>query len=215
MDITFAVKFFGALFAIMNPFLILPIFLAITDGQETKQQRITATQIVLYCGAMCVIIAFAGNHILSFFGVSINHFRVAGGLVLMGIAFSMLNGKENASHTGGNHEKKHLETYSDEIAFYPMAFPMIVGPGTITTLVLYAYQAKGIPQYVSYGAVILGVLGILFAVLFFASDIGHVLSAKMRIIITRIMGMLLAAIAVSMIVAGLNTLMPGLAGHIG
>lgn len=212
MDITFAITFFGALFAIMNPFLTLPIFLAMTDGEEVKKQRVTAMQIVFYSGIMCAVIALAGNHILSFFGVSVDHFRVAGGLVLMGIAFSMLNGKETSSHTGTGSEKEHMENNSEDIAFYPMAFPMIVGPGTITSLVLYAYQAKGIEQYVSYGAVLLSVLVILFIVLFFASAIGHVLSNKMRIIMTRIMGMLLAAIAVAMIVAGLNTLMPGLAG---
>lgn len=209
MDTLFAMKFFGALFAIMNPFLTLPIFLAMTSEESVKKQRIIALQIVLYCGIMCVVIAFAGNHILSFFGVSIDHFRVAGGLVLMTIAFSMLNGKETSSHTGSSQEKKHLD--NNDIAFYPMTFPMIVGPGTITTLVVYAYQAHHVSQYTGYAAVVLGVLAIMFAVLFFASSIGHILSNKMRIIMTRIMGMLLAAIAISMVVAGLKTLLPGLA----
>lgn len=210
MDIVFAVKFFGALFAVMNPFLTLPIFLAMTAGEDIKKQRLVALQIVLYSAIMCFVVAIAGNHILSFFGVSINHFRVAGGMVLMGIAFSMLNGKDAMAHTGSPTEKKHLN-YDDHIAFYPLTFPMIVGPGTITTLILYVYQAQLTSEYLGYSLVVLSILVIMYVILFFASSIGHILSNKMRAIMTRVMGMLLAAIAVSMIVAGLNILMPGLA----
>ncbi len=210
MDTAFAIKFFGALFAVMNPFLTLPIFLAMTAGEDLKKQRLMALQIVLYSGIMCLVVAIAGNHILSFFGISINHFRVAGGMVLMGIAFSMLNGKDSTAHTGSATEKKYL-SYDDNIAFYPMTFPMIVGPGTITTLILYVYQAQLASQYLGFSLVVISILAIMFLILFFASSIGRILSNKMRAIMTRIMGMLLAAIAVSMIVAGLNILMPGLA----
>lgn len=210
MDTTFAMTFFGALFAIMNPFLTLPIFLSMTAEETIQKQRVIATQIVIYSSVMCMVIAFAGNPILSFFSISIDHFRVAGGLVLLGIAFSMLNGKESAAHMGGKQEKEHLNT-DENIAFYPMTFPMIVGPGTITTLILYIHEAHQVSQYIAYGGVLLSVFVIMFLVLFFASDIGHVLSNKIRIIMTRIMGMLLASIAISMVVTGLNILMPGLA----
>ncbi len=210
MDTVFAIKYFGALFAIMNPFLSLPIFLAMTPGKSDAEQLKMALQITCYCLVMCLIIAFAGNHIISFFGITINDFRVAGGLVLLGMAFSMLNGKELSSHSGADHEKGHMDG-EDLISFYPLTFPIIVGPGTITTLVLYSYQADTSEKMLSYGAVLAAVIFILFVVLFFASSIGKILSGKMRIIVTRIMGMILAGISVEMITAGLKIILPGLA----
>src|SRR5690606_5371746 len=88
MDITFATKFLGALFAIMNPFITLPLFLAITANKTVAEQRSQAAAIVIYTAAMCIVISLAGSHIIRFFGVSLDAFRVAGGLVLSGIALT-------------------------------------------------------------------------------------------------------------------------------
>ncbi len=210
MDIIFAIKYFGALFAIMNPFLTLPIFLAMTPNETAKQQRRMAIQVAVYTLIMCSVVAVLGKQIISFFGITIDHFRIAGGLVLLGMAFSMLNGKELSSHTGGDHEKEHLNS-DEQISFYPLTFPIIVGPGTITTLILYSYQIESIEKFTSYTAVTIVVIGILFMVLFFASDIGKILSNKIRIIVTRLMGMILAAIAIEMVTDGLKIILPGLA----
>ena len=210
MDILFATKFFGALFAIMNPFINLPIFLALTSENSVPEQRAMSIKIVLYSAIMCAIIAVAGHEIIGFFGITIDAFRVAGGLVLLSIAFSMLNGKQVTSHERGEHEK-HANEADESIAFYPMTFPMIVGPGTIATLIIYSAQTDGFAQYTAFGAVLSAILIMLFAVLFFASAIGKLLSAKMRVIMARLMGMILAAIAVEMVLDGLKTILPGLA----
>jgi multiple antibiotic resistance protein len=215
MDIVFATKFLGALFAIMNPFINLPIFLSLTTGKTIAEQRSLALAISLCTAVMCVVISLAGGYIISFFGVTIDAFRVAGGLVLLSIAFSMLNGQPITSHERGEHEKRADnagdEDTDDGIAFYPMTFPMIVGPGTIATLIIYAAQVRGAAQYVSFGVVLLATLLALFVVLFFAASIGKLLSAKMRVVMTRLMGMILAAIAVEMVFAGAKVMLPGLA----
>jgi small neutral amino acid transporter SnatA (MarC family) len=78
MDIAFATKFLGALFAIMNPFINLPIFLAMTADKTVAEQRKMALAILLYASVMCVVIALAGGYIIRFFGVTIDAFRVAG-----------------------------------------------------------------------------------------------------------------------------------------
>lgn len=210
MDIAFATKFLGALFAIMNPFINLPIFLSLTAGETVSRQRAMAIGIALYAAMMCAVIVLAGSSIISFFGVSIDAFRVAGGLVLLGIAFSMLNGSSITSHERGDHEKHPDE--DGDIAFYPMTFPMIIGPGTIATLIIYSAQAHNAERFVALAAVIAAVLLALFVVLFFAAAIGKLLSAKMRVIMTRLMGMILAAIAVEMVLDGAKTILPGLAG---
>ncbi|MGE4481397.1 MarC family protein [Acidocella sp.] len=213
MDISFAAKFLGALFAIMNPFINLPIFLALTADRTVAEQRAAALQVLVYTTVMCAVISLAGREIIGFFGISIDSFRVAGGVVLLGIALSMLNGHQITAHERGAHEKTAEDEADgdDNISFYPMTFPMIVGPGTIATLIIYAAQADTVSQYVSFGLVLLVILAALFVVLYFASAIGRLLSVKMRVIMTRLMGMILAAIAVEMIVIGVKVLLPGLA----
>lgn len=79
MDIAFATKFLGALFAIMNPFINLPIFLALTTDKTVSEQRSMAVMIAIYAALMCAVIAVAGSKIIGFFGVTIDAFRVAGG----------------------------------------------------------------------------------------------------------------------------------------
>lgn len=213
MDIAFAARFLGALFAIMNPFINLPFFLAMTTDRTVAEQRSLALQVVTYTAVMCVAISLAGNLILGFFGVSVNAFRVAGGLVLFGIAFSMLNGHPITAHERGDHEKKAdpgPTAEEDSMAFYPLTFPLIVGPGTIATLIIYMAQARGAGDYAAFAVILAVLIATLFVVLYFASAIGKLLSARMRVIMTRLMGMILAAIAVGMVIGGLKVLLPGL-----
>ncbi|MEC9244308.1 MarC family protein (plasmid) [Nitratireductor rhodophyticola] len=210
MDYTELTKAFGAFFAIMNPFVNLPIFLALTAGFTVQQQRVLAFRIAIFSAIMCAVILFAGQAIISFFGITVDEFRVAGGVVLAHIAWSMLNGSGFSSHHGTDREKDHMGDLSG-LAFYPITFPMIVGPGTIATLIIYTGHAGGFEATLAIGAVVAVILAILFVVLFFASGIGRVLSETMRVITTRLMGMILLAIAVEMIVAGVKAVLPGLA----
>ena len=210
MDYADLVRAFGAFFAIMNPFVNLPIFLALTVGFTVAEQRSLAIKVTLFSAMMCAVILFAGQSILGFFGISVDEFRIAGGIVLAHIAWSMLNGNSAASHHGSEKEQGEMQNLSG-LAFYPITFPMIVGPGTIATLIIYAGHAKGIEQTLEIGGVVGVILLLLFAVLFFASFFGKVLSDTMRVIMTRLMGMILLAIAVEMMVAGCKVVLPGLA----
>ncbi|MEP0964145.1 MAG: MarC family protein [Lentilitoribacter sp.] len=210
MDYAELTKAFGAFFAIMNPFVNLPIFLALTAGFTIAQQRTLALKITIFSGIMCLIILFAGQKIIGFFGITVDQFRIAGGIVLAHIAWSMLNGNSIASHHGNENEQDHIQDLSG-LAFYPITFPMIVGPGTIATLIIYAGHSTGITDLVLIGGVVAIILVMLFVVLFFASFFGKVLSDTMRVIMTRLMGMILLAIAVEMMVAGAKAVLPGLA----
>lgn len=209
MDETLMAKAFGSFFAIMNPFVNLPIFLALTTGFSVSQQRALAIKITLFSAIMCAVILFAGQQIINFFGVSVNEFRVAGGIVLSHIAWTMLNGSNSSAHHGTDEEKQQMADLS-ALAFYPITFPMIVGPGTIATIIIYAGHISGESGLISVGLVIAAVLLLLFLVLFFASFFGRVLTETMRVIMTRLMGMILLAIAVEMVFAGVTALLPGL-----
>ncbi|WP_299842922.1 MarC family protein [uncultured Roseovarius sp.] len=210
MDYAELSKAFGAFFAIMNPFVNLPVFLALTTGFTVAQQRTLAFKITCFSAIMCAVILFAGQKIIGFFGITVDQFRIAGGIVLAHIAWSMLNGSPIASHHGTDAEQEHMADLS-ALAFYPITFPMIVGPGTIATLIIYAGHAPGLSDLAAVGAIVGIILAILFVVLFFASFFGKVLSDTMRVIMTRLMGMILLAIAVEMVVTGVKAVLPGLA----
>jgi multiple antibiotic resistance protein len=210
MDPTFAIKFFGALFAIMNPISGLPVFLSMTEGASPGVQRAIALKVATYIAVMGVVVALVGVQVLKFFGISIHDLQVAGGLVVMGIAFSMLHGGDSSAHHGSESEQA---TFSDtsSLAFYPLTFPLMMGPGTMTTLILFAGQAKGLPDWIGFFAafgVVVASVGIVFAM---GSRLGKHLSGSARVIMSRIMGLILAAIAVDMIASGIKVLLPALA----
>ena len=170
MDSVELTKAFGAFFAIMNPFVNLPIFMALTTGFSVAQQRKLAIKIALFSAVMCAVILLAGQAIIHFFGITVDQFRIAGGVVLAHIAWSMLNGDSIASHHGSTEEQGQMEDLSG-LAFYPITFPMIVGPGTIATLIIYASHASGLAQTLEVAVLVAVVLLMLFAVLFFYSGL--------------------------------------------
>jgi len=210
METTEAIKFFGALFAIMNPLTNLPIFLSTTEGASDAERRQIALKVALYCAILGTVFALAGNALLNLFGITVNDFRVAGGLVVLLIGLHMLQGEDSTAHHGTTEEKKQFASLS-AVAFYPLTFPILVGPGTITTLILYKQQVTTPEGLMLYGAVFAAIIVMLAVAFLCASAIGKHLSQTARVIMSRLMGMILAAIAVDMIASGLKHLLPGLA----
>lgn len=210
MDLAFAAKVFAALFAIMNPIANLPIFLSLTGGMQEGEQRRTALLVTATVAVGCVVSALAGNAILAFFGLDVDHFRLAGGLIVLLIALSMLHGGESATHGGTGEEKARYPTASN-VAFYPLAIPILLGPGTISALVVYAHAAAADGEIAALGVGIAAFLALLGATLFAAPSIGRWVSPTAMSVTRRLMGMILAAIAMEMLVASLRALFPGLA----
>lgn len=199
------------MFAIMNPFVALPLFLSMTAGYDPAYQRATGLRVAGFSTVICGAVALSGAAVLKFFGISVDDFRVAGGLVLMAIAMSMLQGSGNPGHEAPAKAEAAAGSHAD-IAFYPMAFPMVVGPGTITAIIVFMGQARNSAGTVAVLAAIGLVLLAMAGVLWFAPNIGRHMSQTLRVIMTRLMGMILAAIGVDMIATGLKALLPGLAG---
>ena len=146
---------------------------------------------------------------ITFFGVPIDDFRVAGGLLMQLMGLNMINGDDSPAHSGTSEEKASFPG-AEKVAFYPMTFPMSIGPRSIANLIIYSHQAKGVAGAVSYAVVLLAVLAILGVSLYVAHKIASHLTSTVRSIMTRLMGMLLAAMAIGMITAGLKALLPGL-----
>lgn len=213
MDTTFVVKFFGALFALMNPFIGLPVFLRLTEGQSAAVQRKLAVQVAGYIAVIGTVTALVGTQVLKFFGISIHDLQVAGGMVVLGLAFTMLYGKDNSMHHGTDQEQASF-TDCGSSAFYPLAFPLMIGPGVLTTMILFAGQVKGLANWIGYfvdfTVVVLSV-AVVFAL---GGKFSRHLSTTARVIMNRVMGLILAALAVQMIFDGVKVLLPGLAGAV-
>lgn len=208
MDTALFIKALGAFFAIMNPFVMLPVFLGMTSDYTPAQQRRLGLAVAGYSAVLAAVVMGAGTQVLGFFGISVDDFRVAGGIVLFIIGLGMLNGSASPAHHGTETEKAH-HAELNSLAFYPMAFPMIIGPGTIATILVFTGHA-GPQGYAAVGAAAGLVLVTLAIVLAFAAQIGRVMSQTLRVITIRLMGMILAAVAVEMTVTGLKALLPGL-----
>ncbi len=210
MDLTLATGFFGALFAIMNPITNLPVFLSVTEGLDLGDQRKVAVKTAVYCLVLGGLFAILGNQILGLFGISVNDLRVAGGLVVLLFGLNMLNGGETSAHHGTDSEKQAYPA-PETVAFYPLTFPILVGPGTITTVILFAHHVSNVADAMLYAGVFLGVTLLLLVTFWNAAALGRRLSDNARVIMSRLMGMILSAIAVGMIADGLKAMLPGLA----
>lgn len=208
MTTTDLIKFFVAMIIMMNPLGSLSIFLQLTKGHAHLERRrisITATFAMLI---IMIITVWTGKDLLSLLGITIPSFRFAGGIILLLMGLSMLQSRESpVSHT---HEDDEAAKERESIAIVPLALPVIIGPGAISTLII---AVGDFPQFwnkfiLSLTCSILAVgMGI---ILYFGHPIAQFVGASVIKVVTRIMGMIIMAIAVGMLAEGLIGLLPAL-----
>ena len=208
-DLAFSIKVFSALFAIMNPVANVPVFLSLTSGASDAERRKVAVTALIAVSIGCVVAAVAGSSILGIFGVSIDDFRLAGGLLVLLIALSMLHGSANSQQSPTDKERKDLAD-ADSVAIYPLAIPLLLGPGTIATMIVLGHSAVSGGKELAFAAGLGSFLLLLAVCLLSAPLIGHYLSPRVTAITQRLMGMILAAIAVDMMMTSLRASFPGL-----
>lgn len=208
-DLAFSIKVFTALFAIMNPVANVPVFLSLTSGASDAERRKVAVTALIAVSIGCVVAAVAGSSILGMFGVSIDDFRLAGGLLVLLIALSMLHGTASTQHASTEQESKTVAA-TDSVAIYPLAIPLLLGPGTIATMIVLGHSAVSGGKELAFTAGLAAFLLLLAASMLSAPFIGHYLSPRVTAITQRLMGMILAAIAVDMMMSSLRASFPGL-----
>ena len=198
-----------ALFVIADPIGTIPIFINLTSDQS-REARVRSAQVTaLTVAAVLVSSIFLGQPLLQLFGIRIASFRVAGGILILLMAISMLNAR--LSRTVGTPEEMREGSEKDDPAVVPLGVPLVAGPGAISTIIIYAHQAQDI-----YDTLFLVFAGMFVALsvwiaLRMADPIRHLLGKTGINIISRLSGLVLAAIAVEFIASGLVQLMPGLA----
>ncbi|WP_183435328.1 MarC family protein [Methylobacterium sp. R2-1] len=209
VDLPFVTKVFAALFAIMNPIANVPVFLSLTDGASDAVRRRVAVTAAFGTTIGCLISIVGGQAVLDAFGLSIDDFRLAGGLIVLTIALSMLQGSSSRTH-GRSPKEKEDEIDAASIAIYPLTIPLLVGPGTIATLIVYGHAAEAQAKWLELAIGVGAFLVLLTVALLSAPWLGRHLSVTATAIARRLMGMILAAVAMEMIVTSLRNLFPGL-----
>ncbi|HTP66143.1 MAG TPA: MarC family protein [Geobacteraceae bacterium] len=200
-------KIFTALIAILNPWGVLPMFLAVTGDSSPEERKHIAWTIGLSVASVLTLSALAGELLLSFFGISVASFQVGGSILLLLMAIGMMYGKRKEG------ESAESLAEMDSIAVVPLSVPLLAGPGSISTVIIYAnLSSSWLHKALIIGCVLLAAL-ITWLILRAATRLGSFIGALGLNIASRLMGLLLAAIAVEFFSRGIVKLLPGLAGN--
>lgn len=201
-----------ALLAIVNPIGIVPFFIHFTQNFSPAQRRRTMKVSALSAFVVIAVSALAGLKIIEFFGISIASFEVGGGLLLLTSALQMLNAQPAESKPGDVSDGEAKVDAGSSIAVVPLTIPLLTGPATISTMIIYAQRTRHWWEQavlVGYGVVVAAAAYLAFAA---SGRIARLLGRTGINIMTRLMGLILAALAVEIMSDGLLQLFPGL-GH--
>ncbi len=207
------IKIILAFIVLINPFSALTLFLDLTRGFRPNNRRHVARMACLSVFITITFFTLAGEIILKALGISIGSFQLAGGILVFLIAINMMNGEGNpVKPDEENVDVEHMQEMvsSTASAVVPLAIPMMIGPGGISTVIIYSAQVTGVWETTA--VIIAGFFISIFCYLSLmtASKLSHFLGDTGLNILSRIMGMLLAAVAIEIMVNGLKTLFPQL-----
>ena len=198
------------LIAIVNPLAVIPFFIHYTQGFPAAQSEATVKTATLSVFVVIAACALLGLQVLGFFGISLASFQVGGGLLLLMSALSMLQAQ--AAEAKATDPDLTIDTSQHSVAVVPLTIPLLTGPATMSTVVIYAEQAQTLFQHgllLVYGAVVAGLT-------YFCLRLAHPISNKLGKtginIMTRLMGLILAALSVEVMASGLTQLFPALRG---
>lgn len=204
LEFTEYTKFLVGLLAIVDPLGAVPVFIALTVHQHLEQRRKTARLTVISVFVALMVALLFGEWILWAFGISIDAFRVAGGIVLLLMGLGMLQSR--------GHSPAEIEAAQDEaIALVPLTMPLLAGPGAMSAVIVYAHQSASFMHYLLVTCCITLVSAALWLCFKLLPWFSRHLSQRSITISTRVMGLLLAAIAVEFIAGGVKGLFPRLA----
>lgn len=193
---------FTTMFIIMDPPGLVPVFIALTQGMSAEQRRAIAVRACIVAGALMILFLFVGEAVLGFIGISMDAFRIAGGILLFLTALDMLFQRRQARRADNAAEGQ--AEHQDDPSVFPLALPLIVGPGAITTIILLAGNATSAADFGAIAGVLMAVLLITFLAFLVAPTIERALGKTGLNIVTRVLGMLLAALAVQFVLDGLR-----------
>lgn len=208
-------KIILSLIVLVNPFSALSIFLELTQGYTSRERRRTAQITALSVFIIMTVFIFSGNWILKILSISTGSFQVGGGILVFLIAVSMMNSGSNpAKPKIGTQEHDEITVQPrpnmGAVAIVPLAMPLIIGPGGISTVIIHASAARHMNDLLAILAAGAVISVICYLSLLAAAKVSRWLGETGLTVLNRIMGMLLAAVAVEIVIAGIRSLFPQL-----
>lgn len=205
----FAIMAFSAIFFVVDPVAIIPVFLAMTRDDSADKKRRMARKAAIATSLTLLTFAVAGNVIFQIFGITLGAFKIAGGALLFLLALDMMKATQSKVRVVAEEEQEGA--LRDDIAIVPLTIPMLAGPGAIATTMVVTSKAEGRPLHLLVVMLVILFTGaITWLVLRSAVLIEKRLGTTGLNVLTRVMGLLLAAVAVQFVVDGIGELLPTL-----
>lgn len=193
---------FFTLFLIIDPIALVPVFIALTLGQTEAQRRAIGIRALLIALVLLTLFGLVGDKILTFIGITMPAFRIAGGILLFLTALDMLFDRRTQRREG--QAQTVIETHNDPSVF-PLATPLIAGPGALATMILLASQHQGDPVgLLALEGALVAALSVSLVSFLLAGAVERLLGRIGILVVTRLMGMLLAALAVQFVLDGIR-----------
>jgi multiple antibiotic resistance protein len=208
MPLDYVISALVTLLVVVDPIGLAPTFLAVTEGLPHRAHRSVALRASVIAGAILIGTALLGDWLFRALGISLPAFRIAGGLLLFTIAFEMVFGVRMRRESEA--AEQAVEEHVRNVAAFPLAIPLLAGPGAITATVLLAGRANG--DLLLTGlliAVVIFVAATCFVAFVLAGRISGLLGMTGNIVLSRLLGVLLAALAVQFVVDGIRTVLAG------
>jgi multiple antibiotic resistance protein len=208
MPIDYLVSALVTLVVVVDPVGLVPTFLAVTHGLPQQARRRIAVRASIIAAAILAGTALLGDWLLRQLGITLPAFRIAGGLLLFAVASEMVFGVRTERQS--KQAEDALEEHLRNVAAFPLAIPLMAGPGAITATLLLAGQASGKPISLAILIVVVVVVCVLcLGVFLLAHRIDRLLGVTGNVVSSRLLGVLLAALAVQYVVDGVRVLLPG------
>lgn len=201
MTMAEAITVFVALFVVIDPIGLSPMFIAITRGMSTRARRAIAIRSCIVAVGLLTVFGLAGEAVLGFLGISLSAFRIAGGILLFLTALDMLF-ERRTQRRQGQADAPHAEDPS----VFPLAMPLIAGPGAIATMILLTGSAGSVQGIAMVHGVMLAVILVVFLLFLLAGPMEKMLGPVGINVVTRLLGMLLAALSVQFVIDGIRDL---------
>jgi len=193
---------FTSLFSVVNPLAAMPLFLSLTERFDETERVKTAKRASIYMFGVLISFLMIGTFILSFFGISLAGIRIAGGLIIMRAAFSMLNPESGGKKLTDEDEEAAKE--KEDVSFSPLALPLLSGPGSIAVVIGFATQAEGFTDYLLNGVAVVLVVLVTYGILRLAPISAKYIGPTGLNVMTRLMGFIALAISVQFILSGIS-----------
>ncbi|MCX6243113.1 MAG: MarC family protein [Bacteroidetes bacterium] len=195
---------FMGFFAMLNPVGNLPVFIGMVSDFDPKTQKKVAFRSVIIAFIIIAIFCMFGHIIFRMFGITLPAFQIAGGLIVFMIGYNLLNAKDSSMHSQAPMNKKDMERVAEDMAITPLGTPLLAGPGTISAAMNFVGAEKSIVNAV----LVVVIFGIMCLITYFLFASSHKLASKINPgilkVVTRIMGLILAVIAIQMLISGVE-----------